>query len=72
MWRRNGIALINQAYYTRDYRCRAESFDRDLQLLQVCAAFVDPDQVFVTLLHRFNLLETEKIEEVSENYWVCI
>ena len=64
MWRRNGISLINQAYYTRDYRCRVESFDRDLQLLQIYAGFINPDEMFATLINKFNLLDNEKIEEV--------
>ena len=55
-WRRNGLALVNQTYYTRELRCRDESFDRDVEMLQICCSLLeDYDRFFVTLLDRFNI-----------------
>nr|CAB3267469.1 E3 ubiquitin-protein ligase UBR2-like [Phallusia mammillata] len=62
-WRRNGLSLANQVYYCRDNNCRAEAFDRDLQMLQLCAAQADPNEFFVLLHTRMKLNEPHKIAE---------
>jgi len=64
-WRRNGMALANQVYYCKDYRCRTEAFNRDLQFLQTCAAVCDPDQFFVTLYYRMHLHSSTGLKEVT-------
>lgn len=57
MWRRNGYSLINQLYFYQNVRCRTEMYDRDIVLLQLCAALsVSPDSFLLACLHRFNLL----------------
>ena len=63
-WRRNGLGLQQQAFYTRHHHCRTESFDRDLQLLQACASLVDPDLFCHVLERKFNLLDSDRFEEV--------
>ncbi|MCP9260595.1 E3 ubiquitin-protein ligase ubr-1 [Dirofilaria immitis] len=35
--------------------CRAEMFDRDILMLQVCAAITPPDTFIIRVLHRFGL-----------------
>lgn len=56
MWRRNGFSLINQLYFYQNVRCRAEMYDRDIVLLQLCAALMGADSFLLAALHRFNLL----------------
>ena len=65
-WRRNGLGLANQVYYTRHHQCRTESFDRDVQMLQACAALIDPNQFCMILRRKFNLTDTPNFEEVSK------
>ncbi|XP_078484358.1 E3 ubiquitin-protein ligase UBR2-like [Ciona intestinalis] len=62
-WRRNGLSLANQVFYCRDYRCRTESFNRDIQLLQACAANMDPNHFFVAILDKMNLMDDTRFEE---------
>lgn len=64
-WRRNGLSLANQVFYCRDNQCRAEAFDRDLQMLQLCAALADPDEFFVLLYFRLKLNDEQRISEAS-------
>lgn len=57
MWRRNGYSLINQLYFYQNVRCRTEMYDRDIVLLQLCAALMEsPDCFVLACLHRFNLV----------------
>lgn len=63
MWRRNGYSLINQLYFYQNVRCRTEMYDRDVVLLQLCAALMhSPEAFVVTCLHRFNLLSWAKAD----------
>ena len=39
-----------------DYRCRVEMYDRDVELLQFCAANLEPEQFLVHLLNKFGLV----------------
>ena len=60
MWRRNGYSLINQLYFYQNVRCRTEMYDRDIVLLQMCAALMDADMFLLAALHRFNLTNWAK------------
>ena len=63
MWRHNGYSLINQLYFYQNVRCRTEMYDRDIVLLQLCAAHFDsPDRFLLACLHRFNLLNWAKMD----------
>ena len=63
MWRHNGYSLINQLYFYQNVRCRTEMYDRDIVLLQLCAALFDsPDSFLLACLHRFNLLNWAKAD----------
>uniref|UniRef100_A0A1I7V6M0 E3 ubiquitin-protein ligase n=2 Tax=Loa loa TaxID=7209 RepID=A0A1I7V6M0_LOALO len=55
MWRRNGFSLVNQIHNYSAPTCRAEMFDRDVMMLQVCAAVTPPDTFIIRVLHRFGL-----------------
>ncbi|VIO97030.1 Zinc finger in N-recognin family protein [Brugia malayi] len=55
MWRRNGFSLVNQIHNYSAPTCRAEMFDRDILMLQVCAALTPPDTFIIRVLHRFGL-----------------
>ena len=57
MWRRNGYSLINQLYFYQNVRCRTEMYDRDIVLLQLCAALMGSSSFILAALHRFNLLQ---------------
>ena len=71
-WRRNGLGLAKQVYYTRHHQCRSESFDRDLQMLQACAALVDPNQFCLILRQKFNLVNTPGFEEVRKMFSLVV
>ncbi|VBB31014.1 unnamed protein product [Acanthocheilonema viteae] len=55
MWRRNGFSLVNQIHNYSAPTCRAEMFDRDILMLQVCAAVIPPNTFIIRVLHRFGL-----------------
>uniref|UniRef100_A0A158Q8Z9 E3 ubiquitin-protein ligase n=1 Tax=Elaeophora elaphi TaxID=1147741 RepID=A0A158Q8Z9_9BILA len=55
MWRRNGFSLVNQIHNYSAPTCRSEMFDRDVLMLQVCAAVTPPDTFIIRVLHRFGL-----------------
>ncbi|VDN02420.1 unnamed protein product [Thelazia callipaeda] len=55
MWRRNGFSLVNQIHNYSAPLCRAEMFDRDVLLMQVCAALTPPDIFIIRVLYRFGL-----------------
>ena len=65
-WRRNGLGLANQVFYARHYRCRQESFDRDIQMLQACAALMDPNQFCLILKQKMSLNDIRGFEEVRK------
>lgn len=64
-WRRNGMGLANQAYYMKHHHCRIESFDRDVQMLQACAASTDPNLFCEVLKRKMNLVGGEDFSEVD-------
>jgi len=55
LWRKNGLAMANQAYQYRSVSTRDQTFDNDLLITQACAAVLDPDHITSLLLDRFSL-----------------
>ncbi|XP_078593152.1 E3 ubiquitin-protein ligase UBR2-like isoform X14 [Branchiostoma floridae x Branchiostoma japonicum] len=64
MWKRNGYSLFHQVYYYHNVRCRAEMQDKDIIMLQVACAQMDPNQFLIALLNKFELMNW--IEDVTE------
>ncbi|KAK3092305.1 hypothetical protein FSP39_001069, partial [Pinctada imbricata] len=62
MWRRNGYALLNQIFFYHNVKCRREMFDKDIVMLQICAAVIDSNEFLIHLLNKFNLLSWVKVE----------
>ncbi|XP_053127258.1 E3 ubiquitin-protein ligase UBR1 isoform X2 [Hemicordylus capensis] len=60
MWRRNGLSLISQMFYYQDVKCREEMYDKDIILLQIGAAYMDPNSFLLLLLQRYELLDAFK------------
>ena len=56
MWRRNGYSLVNQIMYFSSSPMRKEMFDRDILVLQECAATCEANKFIIHLLNKFNLL----------------
>ncbi|XP_078593140.1 E3 ubiquitin-protein ligase UBR2-like isoform X3 [Branchiostoma floridae x Branchiostoma japonicum] len=56
MWKRNGYSLFHQVYYYHNVRCRAEMQDKDIIMLQVACAQMDPNQFLIALLNKFELM----------------
>ncbi|XP_071832675.1 E3 ubiquitin-protein ligase UBR2-like isoform X2 [Apostichopus japonicus] len=56
LWRRNGYSLVNQVFFYKNVKCREEMYDRDIQMLQVGASLMEPDDYMLCLLHRFELI----------------
>ena len=55
LWKRNGFSLVNQMHNYTAPLCRQEMFDRDFQLMQICAATMSSNEFLVRFLDRFNL-----------------
>lgn len=55
MWRRNGYSLVNQIMYFHGPAMRKEMFDRDILLLQECAAMCPANEFMIHLLNKFQL-----------------
>uniref|UniRef100_A0AC35FZC7 E3 ubiquitin-protein ligase n=1 Tax=Panagrolaimus sp. PS1159 TaxID=55785 RepID=A0AC35FZC7_9BILA len=55
LWRRNGYSLVNQIHNYTSPLCRAEMFDRDIQMMQICAAKMEPTEFLIRCLERFQL-----------------
>uniref|UniRef100_A0A8C6YAV6 E3 ubiquitin-protein ligase n=1 Tax=Naja naja TaxID=35670 RepID=A0A8C6YAV6_NAJNA len=60
MWKRNGLSLISQMFYYQDVKCREEMYDKDIILLQIGAAFMDPNSFLLLVLKRYELLNAFK------------
>uniref|UniRef100_A0A8D0C1I8 E3 ubiquitin-protein ligase n=1 Tax=Salvator merianae TaxID=96440 RepID=A0A8D0C1I8_SALMN len=60
MWRRNGLSLISQMFYYHDVKCREEMYDKDIILLQIGAAYMDPNSFLLLMLQRYELLDAFK------------
>lgn len=66
MWRRNGYSLVNQILYFHGASMRKEMFDRDILVLQECAAMYDPNEFMIHLLNKFNLLKWIDLETLRD------
>ncbi|KAL7992394.1 hypothetical protein Chor_016650 [Crotalus horridus] len=60
MWRRNGLSLISQMFYYQEVKCREEMYDKDIILLQIGAAFMEPNSFLLLVLKRYELLNVFK------------
>jgi len=68
MWRRNGFSLQHQIFFYHSARCRGEMYDRDIQLVQFCAANMDPNSFMLQILDKYGLLHwAEKNFAVGED-----
>jgi hypothetical protein len=56
MWRRNGYALANQIFFYQQPRCREEMLDKDIVMMQACAAVMPADSFLIALLNKFGLV----------------
>lgn len=56
LWRRNGYSLLNQLYFYRNVKCRAEMLDRDIVVLQVGASLIESNEFLIHVLNKFNLI----------------
>ncbi|OWA51878.1 E3 ubiquitin-protein ligase UBR2 [Hypsibius exemplaris] len=56
MWRRNGYALANQIFFYHQPRCREEMLDKDIVMMQSCAAVMPPDSFLIAMLDKFGLV----------------
>jgi BMFP domain-containing protein YqiC len=66
MWRRNGYSLVNQIIYFSGALMRREMFDRDILLLQECAAMCDANKFMIHILNKFNLINWVTSETTRE------
>ncbi|XP_033110450.1 E3 ubiquitin-protein ligase UBR2-like [Anneissia japonica] len=57
LWRRNGYALLNQLYNYNSVRFQNETYDKDIIMLQTCAAVLPPDHFLIAVLNRFDLIQ---------------
>ena len=57
LWVRNGLAIRGQLLHYRDFMLRELCYDQDLFIMQIAFVLLEPDIVFVTILHRFQLIE---------------
>lgn len=67
MWRRNGYSLVNQLHHFHSSMMRREMFDRDILLLQECAAMHDPNEFMMHLINKFQLFTWIVSESTREN-----
>lgn len=56
LWRRNGYSLLNQLYFYRNVKCRAEMLDRDVVVLQIGASLIESNEFLIHVLNKFNLI----------------
>lgn len=56
MWRRNGYSLLNQLFFYRNVKCRAEMLDRDIIILQAGASLIESNEFLIHVLNKFNLI----------------
>lgn len=56
LWRRNGYSLLNQLYFYRNVKCRAEMLDRDIVILQIGASLIESNEFLIHALNKFNLI----------------
>ncbi|XP_055331894.1 E3 ubiquitin-protein ligase UBR2-like isoform X2 [Paramacrobiotus metropolitanus] len=56
MWRRNGYALANQIFFYQQPRCREEMLDKDVLMMQACAAVMKADEFLINIINKFGLV----------------
>ncbi|KAK4517396.1 uncharacterized protein ATC70_000731 [Mucor velutinosus] len=57
VWVRNGYSIRNQAHSYRDVNVRESTLDCDIYLLQVGLTVCDSNQILLTLMDRFQLMD---------------
>ncbi|KAF8330326.1 uncharacterized protein EI90DRAFT_3060308 [Cantharellus anzutake] len=57
LWVRNGLAIRGQLLHYRDFMLRELCYDQDLFIIQTAFVLLEPNIVFVSILHRFQLIE---------------
>ncbi|KAG4075561.1 hypothetical protein HA402_003386 [Bradysia odoriphaga] len=62
LWRRNGYSLLNQLYFYRNVRCRAEMLDRDIVLLQIGASLIESNEFLIHVINKFNLISWAAVD----------
>lgn len=62
LWRRNGYSLLNQLYFYRNVKCRAEMLDRDIVVLQVGASLIESNEFLIHVLNKFNLINWAAVD----------
>jgi E3 ubiquitin-protein ligase UBR1 len=55
MWRKNGIGMRGQMHHYRDVGIREATIDQEFWSLQFALCVMDPTQLFVSLIDRFEL-----------------
>ena len=55
MWRRNGYSVVDQVRVYHDPRCRKEMLDKDVVMLQLGAALMNPNEFLINLINKFQL-----------------
>lgn len=66
MWKRNGYAMQHQHYCYHNNRFVSEMADKDVLLVQVLAAVMNPDHFINAILHKYNLRSWSKGKHVDE------
>lgn len=55
-WRRNGYSLLNQLYFYRNVKCRAEMLDRDIVAMQIGGSLIEANEFLIHILNKFHLV----------------
>ena len=56
MWRRNGYSLQHKIFFYHNVRCRGEKYDKDIHIMQFCAANLPPADFLVHVLFKYGLV----------------
>lgn len=56
LWRRNGYSLLNQLYFYRNVKCRAEMLDKDIVAMQIGASLIDANEFLIHIINKFHLI----------------
>lgn len=56
LWRRNGYSLLNQLYFYRNVKCRAEMLDRDIVAMQIGGSLIDSNEFLIHIINKFHLI----------------
>lgn len=75
LWVRNGFSIRAQYVHYRELNLREFTYDQDIFLLQASFVLLDPEQLLVTLIQRFDLrytLETGKAGKFDESQTISM